>query len=550
MNLHSNEPLAAGLLELSGDPGELHVPEGGYLLQTDARLLYIEPTSPSLGAAKSEAASGLGKTIWCGCTEDTLRALVTGRSVLAEAMAQGRFVFSGPPDSFFHLMALVRWWRLRGPELPIHTLSREVWSPERSVQVRPDIFCSGILSFISSLSFDEDGLAAEIGGRLNRLLGSTLAASALYRALCGPAVPSAANTWLQSDLLRLPKTSKNDVTLLNREFSFSVDGGHVRLNTSGTTGRPCFVYRTLDDYWMGFYRYLAILYQNRFDALPTIYFPNPRLKVCEIFGRTGLIQMADAALPAQTHVLNIETCRASVIYSFPLFLQRILDELQKQKRPLEFVEHLVTVGDFMDAATRRQCAELFPNATITTTYGSTETGLMAYECKETGEYHVLAPDFVLTVERSDGMHSEGEGRLLVTKLCRGGTPLINYDVGDDVVLSRGVCRCGEIRPRFKYLGRSQDRTPLDNGVVLNASLVNESIGAIPEIHRFVCTWVEQTGELRVLAVPRLASDPEIRARIAQRLQLDELRVNLEWVEKLPETTGSKRSIFSVLRGHE
>lgn len=528
-------------LILTAPPGELVVPPGGFLVETERGAIQVRAARVPDSAPGREEPSA----VRCACTESVLSRLLRREVCLADEVAHGRLVFQGPPDSYFHLMAFFKWWQNSQTARAIFEDERIAPSPDWVIPFTPDAHCAAIANLLRCSTLTGRDVASEVDRRLDSLLRVTMATSSVYRALVGPSAANRREPWGASDLATVPKLGKADLLAINEELHLEEREGHIRLHTSGTTGPRCFVYRTPVDYWMGFYRYLIPLHAQRYEALPSIYFPNPGLKVCDIFRDSGLIHMADASLCAAEHVQNVTRSGATVIYSFPLFLQKILDELEREGRRMDLVRHVVTVGDFLDRSTRNRCARLFPNASFMTTYGSTETGLMAYECREAGQYHVLTPDFEIMVETSAGVRAEGKGRLLVTKLCAGGTPLINYDVGDEVVVRRGVCQCGDKRPSFEYLGRSSATVPLESGVVLNAALMSEVMGNVPSARQFVSNWSRSLKALNILAVPTGELSGDAHALVAEHLGLAPAQVSFQWVDALAEAHGAKRAIFSI-----
>jgi len=83
------------------------------------------------------------------------------------------------------------------------------------------------------------------------------------------------------------------------------------------------------------------------------------------------------------------------------------------------------------------------NATIFQSYGSTESGSIAFQCKN-GNYHVMS-DLVYLEYLKDGKQvSSGEaGKIVLTKLYGIGTPIIRYDAINDIVApSDKKCGCG------------------------------------------------------------------------------------------------------------
>jgi phenylacetate-CoA ligase len=77
------------------------------------------------------------------------------------------------------------------------------------------------------------------------------------------------------------------------------------------------------------------------------------------------------------------------------------------------------------------------------TYASTESGLIAFQCKN-GGYHVMSDFVYLEYLKNGEPVKEGEvGKLVLTKLFGNGTPIIRYDAINDIVAPiKEKCDCG------------------------------------------------------------------------------------------------------------
>jgi phenylacetate-coenzyme A ligase PaaK-like adenylate-forming protein len=83
------------------------------------------------------------------------------------------------------------------------------------------------------------------------------------------------------------------------------------------------------------------------------------------------------------------------------------------------------------------------NTRVFESYGSTESGPIAFQCQH-GKYHVMS-DYVFLEFFSNGQPAKSRqpGKLVVTKLFGHGTPLIRYDAINDIVAPLyEKCTCG------------------------------------------------------------------------------------------------------------
>lgn len=108
---------------------------------------------------------------------------------------------------------------------------------------------------------------------------------------------------------------------------------------------------------------------------------------------------------------------------------------------------------------------------VTNRYGCEEVSLIASECEEHDGLHLNA----------DGVYAEvlEEGKLLVTDLTNRGMPLIRYAVGDVVVPSNRVCKCGRGLPLIERVeGREADYVVTPSGRFLSGISLTDNFATL------------------------------------------------------------------------
>lgn len=91
----------------------------------------------------------------------------------------------------------------------------------------------------------------------------------------------------------------------------------------------------------------------------------------------------------------------------------------------------------------KELIELTFNAKVFESYGSTESGPIAFQCRY-GKYHIMS-DYVYLEFLKDGesVESREAGKVVLTKLFGNGTPIIRYNAMNDIVAPLyEKCNCG------------------------------------------------------------------------------------------------------------
>ncbi|MEA2053666.1 MAG: hypothetical protein U9O96_00890 [Candidatus Thermoplasmatota archaeon] len=128
-------------------------------------------------------------------------------------------------------------------------------------------------------------------------------------------------------------------------------------------------------------------------------------------------------------------------------------------------EYIISSGDILDSYSRRYIQEAF-GVPVLNLYATTEGGSIAFECLS-GNFHINS-DFVhVEVLGKNGESVSGNefGNVVVTRLYRGGTPIIRYTGLNDIAsLENHYCNCGMHTPLLKNLeGRKKDAIVLPDG---------------------------------------------------------------------------------------
>jgi phenylacetate-coenzyme A ligase PaaK-like adenylate-forming protein len=184
---------------------------------------------------------------------------------------------------------------------------------------------------------------------------------------------------------------------------------------------------------------------------------------------------------------------------------------------------------------------------VTNRYGCEEVSLIACECEEHDGLHVNADSIYTEVPRT--------GKLLITDLSNRAMPLIRYQIGDVVVPSERLCRCGRGLPLIERVeGREADYVLTPTGRLISGISLTENFALqIPGTAQ-VQIVQESLTEFVIRLVPDDAFGDASRAKIAALVQEtfgSGVRFEVELVDAIPqEPSGKYRFCISkVARDH-
>ncbi len=196
--------------------------------------------------------------------------------------------------------------------------------------------------------------------------------------------------------------------------------------------------------------------------------------------------------------------------------------------------------------------------TVVNSYASTETGALAYSCRE-GSLHVCADHVHLEIFNGDTPAEIGEfGDIVTTSLRNTAMPLVRYRVGDRGRLSPQNCPCGVPQAVLLDLqARSEDQFQTADGDVRHGS---ELVSQLDEFYADPATdpvrqvqFVQKNRvEWEVLveiapapavdnhALPTLPAIADGLTIIVRRTFGQECRVEIRYVEEIPRVSGKLR----------
>jgi len=347
------------------------------------------------------------------------------------------------------------------------------------------------------------------------------------------------------DISKLPLITKNDVRK-NSPDNIVPPGFDKRKTvisyTSGTTGKPVSIY--IDIYTMvkGLLGYLRVIKEHNINWRKTKmtaivdlsensaernYLTDGILPTLKPFFSLDNMQIFNTYDDAEKLIKEINSFQPEFIGGYPGMLRQLT--ILKRKGYGENIQPrcIISSGAVMDQFLKKYVEETF-GTHVFDAYGAMESGPTAFQCKQ-GGYHIHSDLVHLEIIDSDGepVSPGATGKVVVTRLYGGGTPIIRYTGLDDFITSSDeICDCGINSGLIGEIhGREAQSLILPGGKVMLPSSISKFFGEISE--KIDITKIQ-------------------RSQIIQhKLNKFEIRVLVD--KETRNTTPSLEKIFSTIR---
>jgi phenylacetate-CoA ligase len=399
--------------------------------------------------------------------------------------------------------------------------------------------------------------------RLRRLVAHAYDAVPYYRDLFDRAGIRPADIRTPADLGAIPITSKKDLQALPASalVARGVDPRRlIERNTSGSSGELFTIRRTwVEERILGILRLRAMAYlglrpTDRRVSVLMVRAPHPRdhqlaQRLLQRFGWFNILTVDCRQHPDQI-ARELSRLRPDVITGFAGALWRTAQSLSGGWRGVR-PRFVTSGGEVLTPSMRSDISAAF-GAPVYDLYGSHEFNVLAWECKESRQYHVCDDGMILEVLNGSGRPvGPGErGEVVGTNLHSFAMPLIRYRLADVVTRGDDVCPCGKPFSTLREIrGRMIDHFPLSDGRLLHPyQIVVPMKEKAPWIRQY--QLVQERRDLITLRiVPFTAPAPEQMSAVQETLTgvlgpAVALRVLL--VQEIPLEASGK---FRVSRSH-
>jgi phenylacetate-CoA ligase len=321
-----------------------------------------------------------------------------------------------------------------------------------------------VFEYLSQISATQHKSADEIRriqlDKLNRIIKSAYRTIPYYRELFGSYGVAVDNLNLPGDLSRIPILTKE---ILKKSSSrFVNNNNHKPVSheiTSGSAGEPLVI--PIDREKGAFIR--AVMFRNyewhaidigdkqaRFWGIPQAHKLRLREALKDFSAnriRLSAFHINDDSF--ERFVRKLRAFKPRYFYGYPSLLYKFSQWLSENKIKMDDLDlsAIICTGEVLYDFQRKAIESTF-NCKVANEYGTTETGVIAFECPA-GNLHINSDHVYLeSVKTSDDAIA---GSLVVTELNNMYNPLIRYKIGDLGTICQESCTCGIGFPILKNL---------------------------------------------------------------------------------------------------
>lgn len=244
-------------------------------------------------------------------------------------------------------------------------------------------------------------------------------------------------------------------------------------NTSGSTGRPMTIMRSpSEEHLLNCFRMrtlpsCGVRLSDRISEIAMVGLHDSKIGFLKRLRRaSGLYRthVVDCLQPPEMILKQLVEQSPDVISGYPGFLSHLAIHVLSGQEPKPTPRLILTGGESLTSLRRKRIQEAF-QAPISDSYGAHEFNLLAWECPETGYYHVTDDGVVVEIIKDGRPARVGEkGIVVATALHSYAMPFIRYELGDVATRGPDLCPCGQPFSTLKSIdGRTKDYFSLPDG---------------------------------------------------------------------------------------
>ncbi|MDR0910363.1 MAG: phenylacetate--CoA ligase [Spirochaetaceae bacterium] len=358
-----------------------------------------------------------------------------------------------------------------------------------------------------------------------------------------------------ADLRRIPIMEKKD---LRGSFPYGLLSlplsDIVRLHaSSGTTGIPTTIYLTAADLDRWTDNMARCLYgtgctkDDVFQNMITYGLFTGGLGLHQGGERVGMMVIPAGAGNTARQFKMMQDYGTTVVHATPGFLLHCESKMREEgidRSKLKLRKAFAGAEPYSED-TRKRIEQLL-KIDVYNSYGISEMNgpSVAFECQAKDGMHLWEDQYIGEIVNPETLEPlpDGEkGELVLTCLCREGSPILRYRTHDITSFYTEPCACGRThRKLHRFTGRSDDMMII-NGVNVFPSQIEEVVMAMPEVGNNYLIVVEKDGSLDRLTV-KVEAGPGIFT--------DDTRQMTALMDKIKHTLSATITINPKVELHE
>ena len=201
----------------------------------------------------------------------------------------------------------------------------------------------------------------------------------------------------------------------------------------------------------------------------------------------GAVMIPTGVGHTELQVNALYRCKASAYLGTPSFLNNIAEKAEELGYDFtrDFSLRSALVGGEIMASSIRNRLEEQKGISLTEVYGTSDTGLVAFECDKKLGMHISEQHLVEIIDPDTGrrLAPGKEGEVVITSF-NASYPMIRLGTGDLALCSDEPCPCGRSSPRIlKVIGRASDAVKV-RGIFLIPQQIEKVFARFDEITKF------------------------------------------------------------------
>ena len=304
---------------------------------------------------------------------------------------------------------------------------------------------------------------------------------------------------------------------------------YIKFRSSGTTGRPKDVYLSAFDW--GYIRrlaYLRMFFSSGCSPFHKTLFLRPQRSSFYIknkwFRKLGLMReyIYYSDNPRHAQALLFGQYRPDVLNCLTADGIALADFIRDNARFRHKVKYIFTTGEMLTDKGREMMTDSIGGKVIDF-YANTEAGIIAWQCPESGDYHINADQLYVEIINGNKPCRDGEsGEVVLTTLTPCCSPLVRYRTGDIAVMEHGKCRCGSCFPRLSHIhGRENDFLIDTKGEKLSPYTLMVTMDSIKEVKEY---RIRQNKEKEYTIYLAFNDDKVSRSLVEKRVKEEYIKV--------------------------